>query len=405
MYTLSRLIPRRFPASNCRVFRELSTSASLNSDFYKTLGVNKSASAKEIKKAYYQQAKKYHPDANKDDPGAAKKFQQISEAYECLSDPGKRQQYDQLGSSAYQSAQQGGNPFGGGGGFGGTDPHDLFNQIFKEFGGMGGQQGGFSFGDFAQQMQNRPQQYDVQLGITLKEACLGTRKRVRMMIEKECSDCGGSGAKKGTQPVVCYDCNGRGTKTTMQGPFMMQTTCRTCEGTGKIIREKCGTCYGSGKVESLEEILIDVPAGISANERVRVMSHGHEIMVSFEVKEDPKLRREGLNIHSDLEVSISQAVLGGSIMANTLDGTEQIIIQPGSDSDTSIRLSRKGACKLGNKSYRGDHIVHLQIKPPKRLTQRQRDAILEFAKDEDFKGTINENEKGVFDKIKDKFTS
>jgi len=386
--------------------RQLSTSSALAADFYKTLGISKGASAKEIKKAYYQQAKKYHPDANKEDPNAAKKFQEVSEAYECLSDPTKKQQYDQLGEAAYKSTQQGGGGFrGGGGGFHtGGDPFDLFNSIFKEFEGRGGG-GGFSFGNFAEQIRNQPQQYDVQLGITLKESCLGTTKRVRMNLESTCPTCNGSGARPGTRPETCQACNGTGQRTIMQGPFMMQSTCTSCNGSGRVIRDKCGTCHGAGRIEQPQEVSIEVPAGISRNERVRVSAHGHEIYVSFDIKDDPKFRREGIDIHSDVNISIAQAVLGGSIMVDTIDGTEQIIMKSGTNSDTTVRLSRKGACKLGNKSYRGDHIVRLQVKPPKALTERQRAAILEFAKDEDFTGTINDEEKGFFKKMSDKFSS
>jgi len=409
MYMVSRLLvpragPKRPPNFQPLFIRHLSVSTPYF-DFYKTLGINKSANAKEIKKAYYQQAKKFHPDANKDDPNAEKKFQDVSEAYECLSDPTKRQQYDQLGSAAYKSAQQGGNPFqGGGGGFGGGhpggNPFDLFDQIFKEF-----NQGGGGAFNFAQQVRNQPQQYDVQLGITLKEACLGTTKRVRMNLESNCKTCNGTGAKPGTRPETCFHCNGTGMQTVMQGPFMMRQSCGACGGTGKLIRDKCTTCHGSGKVEQAEEVSIEVPAGISKNERVRISAHGHEIYVSFDVKDDANFRRNGLDIHSDVDISIAQAVLGGSVMVNTLDGAEQIIIKAGTNSDSSVRLPRKGACKLGNKSYRGDHIAHIQIRPPKKLTAHQRAAILEFAKDEDFKGTINDEEKGFFKQFTDKFNS
>lgn len=354
-------------------------------------------------------AKKFHPDANKDDPSAEKKFQEVAEAYECLSDPTKRQQYDQLGSAAYKSAQQGGNPYGGAaaGGFhgGGADPFDLFNSIFKEFGQGGGGKGGFSFSQFGDQLRNQPQQYDVTLNISLKEACLGATKRVRMNLESDCNTCNGTGAKRGTQPQTCYSCNGTGQQTVQQGPFMMRTTCGTCGGVGKIIRDKCGTCHGSGKIEQAQEVRIEVPAGISSNERVRISAHGHEIYVSFNVEPNNNMRRQGLDIHSDVHISVSQAVLGGSVMVETLDGHDQVIIPSGTNSDSIVRLSRKGSSKLGNKTYRGDHIVHLQIKAPRKLTERQREAILEFAKDEDFKGTINDQDKGFFNNIKDKFSS
>jgi len=401
------VLNRTLPQVNRCSCRHLSTTSALLDDYYKTLGVSKSATAKEIKKAYYQQAKKFHPDANKDDADAEKKFQKVSEAYECLSDPTKKQQYDQLGAAGYQNAQQhggmgGGGFHGGGGGFRmENDPFDLFNSIFKEFGGQG------NFSSYAEQMKNQPQQYDVTLNISLKEACLGVEKRVRMNLETDCHSCSGSGAKPGSKPIICPACNGAGTQTQMQGPFMMRTTCSLCLGSGKYIKDKCGTCEGTGKVEQPKEVKIDVPAGISERERVRIAAHGHEIYVNFQIDQNSKFRRHGEQIHSTVDISISQAILGGSKMIDTIDGVEQIVIKPGTESDTQIRLSRKGSCKLGNKSFRGDHICHLQIKPPKSLTENQRKAILEFAKDEDFSGSVNEEpgDESLLAKAKNKFNS
>jgi len=295
--------------------RELSISTQ-RTDYYRTLGVGKEANQKEIKKAYYQKAKEHHPDKNKDDKDAEKKFQEIAEAYECLSDPTKRQQYDQLGSAGYKSTQQSGGGFGGGGfsggGFGG-DPHDIFNQIFKEFNRGGAGRGGASaFADmFGDQIRNQPKQYDVTMNISVKEACLGGTKRVRMMMESTCKSCNGTGAKRGTSVVTCFNCNGTGMETKVQGPFMMQQTCRVCEGTGKIIKEKCPDCRGKGTIEQLEEVSIEIPAGISENERIRTMAHGAEIYVSFKIQRDSRFKIDGLHIHSDVDISIAQAVLGG----------------------------------------------------------------------------------------------
>jgi len=343
-------------------------------------------------------AKKYHPDANKEDPTAAKKFQEVSEAYECLSDPQKRQQYDSLGKSGYKAAQEGGQQGGGGGfhgggfhqGGGGQDPFDIFNQIFKEFGqkrGQQSQQGGF--GGFAQQMRNQPKEYDITVNISLREACLGTTKHIRMMMESNCKDCKGTGAKNGTSFKTCSQCGGRGTINVTQGPFMMQTTCPSCTGSGTVIMESCDSCDGKGTKEKLELIALDVPAGISENERIRTMHNGAEIYVSFNINKDQSLKREGLHIHSDVNISVAQAILGGSMMVETLDKPRQIQIPPGTGSGTILNLDRQGAHKLGNKSYRGSHYVHLQIKPPTELTQRQREAIEEFARDETHQGTVN----------------
>jgi len=224
-----------------------------------------------------------------------------------------------------------------------------------------------------------------------------------MMLESQCPDCNGTGAKKGSGSTECYNCRGSGMETSVQGPFMMRQTCRVCNGSGRVIKDKCGTCHGEGRIEQLEEVQIEVPAGISENERVRIMAHGHEIYVRFQLQDDHKFRRDGYHIRSDVNISVAQAVLGGTIMVDTLEKPEQIVIPPGTSSETIITLSRKGSHQLGNPSYRGDHHVHIQIKPPKRLTEAQREAILEFAKDENFAGTINEEQsKGFFNKIKDK---
>jgi len=281
-----------------RGFHTTSAAASAGKDYYKTLNVDRSATAKEIKKAYYQLAKKYHPDTNKGDKDAQRKFQEVSEAYECLSDDAKRKQYDAFGAGAFSGGQTGGHSagmdgFGGAWNFRSTiDPEELFKTIFGEqswrtstgTGGFAenfGETHGFDFG--------APSQY--QLDLTFSEACRGVNKELQVVVADTCSRCKGNGCEPGTVPVTCPQCHGTGMETISTGPFMMRSTCRMCHGRGTVIKDPCRECKGTGVVRKRKKAVVPVPPGVEDGQTVRVAVGQKEVFVTFRVTKSDYFRR------------------------------------------------------------------------------------------------------------------
>ncbi|KAG8506461.1 DnaJ subfamily A member 3, mitochondrial, partial [Galemys pyrenaicus] len=375
-------------------------------DYYQTLGVPRNASQKDIKKAYYQLAKKYHPDTNKDDPKAKEKFSQLAEAYEVLSDEVKRKQYDAYGSAGF-------NPGAGGSGQsywqGGptVDPEELFRKIFGEFSSS-------PFGDF-QGVFNQPQEYIMEL--TFNQAAKGVNKEFTVSITDTCERCGGKGSEPGTRLQQCHYCGGSGMvsarpgracdgwavlsrpsvfsgETINTGPFVMRSTCRRCGGRGSIVTTPCVVCRGTGQAKQKKRVVIPVPAGVEDGQTVRMPVGKKEIFVTFRVQKSPVFRRDGADIHSDLFISVAQAILGGTARAQGLHETINVTIPPGTQSDQKIRMSGKGIPRINSYGY-GDHYIHVKIRVPKyvrgrRLTSRQQSLILSYAEDEtDVEGTVN----------------
>lgn len=295
------------------------TSAPLaKEDYYQILGVPRNASQKDIKKAYYQLAKKYHPDTNKDDPKAKEKFSQLAEAYEVLSDEVKRKQYDAYGSAGFDpGAGSSGQSYWRGGPT--VDPEELFRKIFGEFSSS-------SFGDF-QGVFDQPQEYIMEL--TFNQAAKGVNKEFTVNIMDTCERCDGKGNEPGTKVQHCHYCGGSGMETINTGPFVMRSTCRRCSGRGSIITTPCVVCRGAGQAKQKKRVVIPVPAGVEDGQTVRMPVGKREIFVTFRVQKSPVFRRDGADIHSDLFISVAQAILGGTARAQGLYETINVTIPLG----------------------------------------------------------------------------
>ncbi|XP_051571088.1 dnaJ heat shock protein family (Hsp40) member A3a [Myxocyprinus asiaticus] len=349
-------------------------------DFYQILGVPRTATQKEIKKAYYQMAKKYHPDTNKEDPQAKEKFAQLAEAYEVLSDEVKRKQYDTYGSAGFDAGQAGAGHQHYWSGGASIDPEELFRKIFGEFSGAQG------FGDF-NAIFDQPQEYVMEL--TFAQAAKGVNKEIMVNIEGTCQRCDGRGHEPGSKVQHCGNCNGTGMETMNTGPFVMRSPCRRCGGRGSVITSPCTVCRGTGQTKQRRTVTVPVPAGIEDGQTVRMPVGKKEIFITFRVQKSPIFRRDGADIHSDVMISVAQAILGGTVRAQGLYETVNLSIPAGIQSDQRIRLSGKGIPRVSGYGY-GDHYVHVKIKIPKMLTDRQRALLMSYAEDEtDVEGTVS----------------
>ena len=356
-------------------------------DYYEVLGVSKNADDAALKKAYRALAKKYHPDSNPGDEAAAEKFKEASEAYSVLSDPQKRQQYDQFGHAAFD-----GGAGAGGFDFSNMDMGDIFGDLFGDF--FGGSRRRNSTGPM------KGQNLRTSVRITFKEAVFGTDKEISLNLKDECPTCKGSGAKPGTQPKTCTKCNGSGqvtyTQQSLFGVVRNVTTCPDCRGNGKIITDKCPKCVGNGYIQSRKRIQVTIPAGIDEGQSIRIREKGEpgvnggprgDLLVEVYVSSDPVFKRQGENIYSTVQISYVDAVLGGTIRIPTVDGEVEQDIKPGTQPDTKLRLRGKGVPYLRNRSMRGDHYVTLTIKVPTKLTEDQKDALRAY--DDAMKGTTS----------------
>ncbi|KAI8967015.1 hypothetical protein BDF20DRAFT_840549 [Mycotypha africana] len=363
-------------------------------DPYEVLGVKKTASASEIKKAYYGLAKKYHPDTNKD-KDAREKFVQIQEAYEILSDDQKRQQYDQFGHGFDPSGGMGGaggNPYGGFGGGsngfpGGFDPNDIFNQFF------GGGFGGAAAGSAAGGNPFHPSQgEDIQVPLTLSfmEAVKGATKFVQINKVTNCSSCRGTGLGAGKKRATCGVCHGTGVQTISMGGFHMQTTCRSCGGVGSSIPPGagCHTCNSMGKVKERKTVQVKVPPGVDHNSRIRISGEGDapiegqgpngDLFVVLNVQASNIFRRQDADIFVDARVPFYKAMLGGRVRIPTIDGDVDVKIPSGAQPGDNIALRGRGIQKL-HSHVRGDQIVTLKVEFPRSLRGRQKEIIQEYA--------------------------
>ncbi|KAJ0172700.1 hypothetical protein K1T71_011839 [Dendrolimus kikuchii] len=371
--------------------RFLHTTCNLNAqaDYYKVLGVSKNASAKDIKKAYYQLAKKYHPDANKSDPEASKKFQEVSEAYEILSDENKRKQYDTYGTTSEQMGM-GGAP-GGTDGFthqwqykSTIDPEELFRKIFGDAGFKSE-----SFSDFAESQFGFGAAKEVIVNLKFTEAARGVNKDININIVDICPKCQGSRAELGTKPIKCTYCNGTGMETFSRGPFVMRSTCRHCHGTRMLIKFPCVECEGKGQSVQRKKITVPVPAGVEDGQTVRMAVGNNEVFVTFKVESSSYFKRDGPDVHTDCNISVSQALLGGTVRIQGLYEDHTLQILPGTSSHSTIRLSRKGMKRVSQHGY-GDHYVHIKIQVPKMLTEKQKALMYAYAElEEDTPGQIH----------------
>lgn len=385
-------------------------------DYYEVLGVAKTASEDEIKKAYRKLAKKYHPDLNAGDKTAEENFKEVNEAYEVLSDKDKKARYDQFGHAGvdpnYGAGAGGyGGGFGGfGGGFDGVDLGDLFGDLFGG-GGFGG------FGGGARRANpNAPRKgadIRISLALSFMEAVHGCTKTVTVNQQSACTECGGTGAAKGTTPEVCPDCGGTGYVAVQQRtPFgVMQSTqpCSRCGGKGKIIKTPCSQCHGSGKTATTKRVEVKVPAGIDDDQSLRLTGLGDagqnggpsgDLIVIVTVRPDPMFERDGYNVHVTVPITYSQAVLGDEIIVPTIDGKVQYKVPDGTQSGTTFRLRGKGIPHV-NGHGRGDQYVRVIVEIPKKLNKAQREALKAF--EDSMKEENYEQRKGFLKSLRDKF--
>ncbi|KRZ14240.1 Mitochonrial uncharacterized protein [Trichinella zimbabwensis] len=350
-------------------------------DYYEILGVPKNASAKDIKKAYYQLAKKYHPDVNKNDPQAARKFQQVSEAYEVLSDENKKAQYDQWGSTDFGTSSGSTSSGHNWQGFHSTiDPEELFRKIFGDI-KMGQSNAGFSgwnFDEFAESKFGFGSTQEYVMHLSFQEAAKGVTKTASINTVDVCQKCGGKKTELGYKMVSCPYCNGSGMETFSQGPFIMRQTCRKCSGTGQFNKNPCLECEGTGHTVQRKTVTVPVPAGVEDGQTLRMQVGKKELFITFRVSKSDIFRRDGADVHTDVSISISQAILGGTVRIPGIYEDVYLQIPPATSSHSRLRVAGKGIKKVNSYGY-GDHYVHVKIEVPKKLSDAQKAIIMAYA--------------------------
>ncbi len=373
-------------------------------DYYEVLGVSKDASDDDIKRAYRQLAKKYHPDLHPGDKEAEARFKEVNEANAVLSDADKRAKYDRYGHAAFDPTAGGGSGFGGGGfgGFGGfgedIDLGDIFSSIFG-----GGSRGGSS------SSRNRPVDGDdvgARVQIDFNEAVFGCKKEISFARIENCPDCSGTGAEKGTKPEPCSECRGKGTVTvqqqTMLGYMQTQRTCPSCRGRGKIIKNPCSGCNGKGRVKVNKRFDINIPAGIDDGHNIVHRGQGcaginggaaGDLIIEVRVKPDKIFERKGNHVFCEVPISFAEATLGAEIDVPVLGGkTEKYRIPEGTQSGTVFTLKGKGVADVNTKR-RGDLIITVEVETPKNLSTKQKELLRAFA---DSLGDDNDAKKKSF---------
>lgn len=377
-------------------------------DYYEVLGIQKGATEDEIKKAFKKKAREYHPDLHQDDPSCEEKFKEVNEAYEVLSDPEKKQRYDQFGHAGVDPSYGGaGGDMGGFGGFG--DVGDILEGIFG-----GGIFGGGSKASSAN-APKRGSDINVSVVISFMEACRGKKQELKVNRMAVCDACRGSGADGGTSAEICPDCQGRGSvKSTQRTPFgMISSTkpCPHCGGKGKIIKNPCTKCRGVGRVRTVKTVSFDIPEGIADGQTIRLSGQGDcginggpsgNLNVTISVKGHPLFTREGYDIHCEIPVTYTQAVLGDEITVPTIDGNVKYTIGEGTQTGTVFRLKGKGVKKL-DRADRGNQYVKINVEVPKNLTKKQKDLLKAF------ENSLNEKNyakrQSFFEKLKEKLSN
>ncbi|HQA55237.1 MAG TPA: molecular chaperone DnaJ [Synergistaceae bacterium] len=369
-------------------------------DYYEILGVGRGASADEIKKAYRKLTRKYHPDANQGDSEAEKKYKEINEANEVLSDPQKRAQYDQFG---YVGDMPPGGDFGGFGGFGGADFGDLFGDLFgSAFSGAGRR-------TVDPNAPRRGNDLEYTMQISLEDAYRGITKKIEVPRLETCPHCGGSGAEPGTNAETCPTCGGRGqvqqTVNTPFGQMAQVTACPTCHGKGKVIKAPCRECRGQGRVRKKHSVDVKIPAGIDTGIRLRVSSQGEaginggpsgDLFLLIEVKPDRRFQRKGDDLNTSVDILYPQAVLGCEVKIETFDGSETLDIPAGTQPGSKLRIKGRGMPRLRGKGN-GDMNILVRVSISKDPSAKERELLEHIAKE--MKVPVK-NKEGFFDKIK-----
>ena len=366
-------------------------------DYYAVLGVSREATEAELKRAFRKLAQQWHPDVNKD-AAAHERFKEINEAYQVLSDPQRRQAYDLFGRAGVAGAGEG---FGAGfeGGFGG------FGDIFDAFFG-----GGTGTARRGRPAPGADLRYD--LRITFEEAIRGVEKEIEFPVLERCPTCSGSGAKPGTSPTTCPQCNGRGevrtVRQTMLGQMVNVSACPRCRGEGRIVEQPCETCRGDGRFEKRKKLRVTIPAGIDEGHQIRLSNEGEvgprggaagSLYVAVHVAPHKRLSREGTELFYELGVSIAQAALGTTIKVPTIEGDEEVEIKPGTQPGTEVRLRGRGVPHLRRSGMRGDLHVLINVAIPTKLNKRQRELLETYAAESGEQ--VGSNPGRIFERVRD----
>ncbi|MEI8053655.1 MAG: molecular chaperone DnaJ [Bacteroidota bacterium] len=384
-------------------------------DYYEILGVSKTASQDEIKKAYRKVAMQFHPDRNPGDKTAEDKFKEAAEAYEVLNDTDKKSQYDRFGHNAFNQNRGGGSSYGGGG----MNMDDIFNQFGDIFGDEG-------FGSFfgnrgggrrsGQGVGSRGSNLRVKLKMNFEEMAKGANKIIKIKKYIKCTGCSGSGAKDKNSFQTCNTCHGSGQVKRVQNTFLGQmqtvTTCPTCNGEGTSITAKCNSCKGEGRVYGEETVSIDIPAGVQEGMQLSISGKGNvgerggsfgDLIVQVEEEAHPQLQRDGLNVAFDLYLSFPDAVFGTQVEVPTIDGRAKIKIPPGTQSGKIFRLKGKGFPQI-NSYEKGDQLIHVNIWTPQNISTDEKAMLEKMNKSSNFEPNPEKNEKSFFDKVREVFS-
>jgi molecular chaperone DnaJ len=371
-------------------------------DFYETLGVTRSASADELKKAYRKLAMQYHPDRNPGDTKAEQRFKEVSEAYDVLKDDQKRAAYDRFGHAAFEN----GGPRGGSGDFNfgagfGSGFADIFDEMFGEFMGGRRQQGA--------NLRGSDLRYNLE--ITLEEAFRGKQTTVRVPTLAPCDACRGTGAEAGSRPINCPTCHGQGRVRAQQGFFTIERTCPACHGAGRVIENPCRACGGQGRVHRERSLAVSIPAGVEDGTRIRLAGEGEagvrgggagDLYIFLTIKPHRLFHRDGNHIHVHVPVSMTTAALGGAIEVPAIDGARaRVTIPPGTQNGHQLRLKGKGMSVLRS-AARGDMYVEVRVETPVHLSKRQQELLKEFDAAGDARKSQPEAE-SFFAKVKEFF--
>lgn len=377
----------------------------MSNNLYEILGVEKGASADEIKKSYRKLAMKYHPDQNKDNEEAEAKFKEVNAAYDILKDDQKRAAYDQFGDAAFEGGGGGQGPFGAGGfqGFGGNFS-DIFEDMFGDF--MGQQAGGRRTGP----MRGNDLQYATE--ISLEDAFAGTEKTIKVPVQDTCDGCKGSGAEEGTSAEECPTCNGAGRVRAQQGFFTIERGCSTCGGAGTVIKEPCKSCGGAGRIRREKTLKINVPKGIDSGRRIRLSGEGEaglrggpagDLYVLISIKPHKFFKRDGANLFCRVPIPMTTAALGGEIEVPTIDGKRaKLKIPNGTQTGQQMRMKGKGMPVIQS-SAAGDMYIEIFVETPVNLNNKQKDIFKSLDKDLSGKSGKKHSPEssGFFDRMKD----